>query len=153
MNKAQLKLVRSLQKARKLNSSGKIGKAVARLIKLWNRTIYACDIGITAEISDDCIFHHSGLGVVIGNSVKIGRGCQIYSNVVIGSKDIHGHNGANPVIGDYVIIGAGAIILGGITIGDNAVIGAGSVVLTDVPSNAVAVGNPAEIKRIKDEKD
>ena len=87
-------------------------KILARLIKQKNRLIYSCDIGITAEIPVDCVFHHSGLGVVIGNGVKFGNQCQIYSNVVIGSKAIHGHNGANPVIGNRVVIGTGAIILG-----------------------------------------
>jgi len=34
-------------------------------------------------------------------------------------------------------------IIGDITVGDNVVIGAGSVVTKDLPSNCVAVGNPA----------
>ena len=46
-------------------------------------------------------------------------------------------------------IGSNATILCGITIGENALIGAGSVVVKDVPSNSVVVGNPAkEIKKI-----
>ena len=94
MNKAQLHLVKSIEKARKLNTYSKIGKMLAKFIKLRNRIVYACDIGITSEIPTDCVFHHSGLGVVIGNGVKIGNRCQIYSNVVIGSRDTHGHNGS-----------------------------------------------------------
>ena len=35
----------------------------------------------------------------------------------------------------------------GVTIGDRTVIGAGSVVTKDVPSDVVAVGNPARILR------
>ena len=50
-------------------------------------------------------------------------------------------------IGNNVWIGSGAIILPGITIGDGAVIGAGAVVTKDVPAFAVAVGNPAKVKR------
>jgi len=52
-------------------------------------------------------------------------------------------------IGKNVWIGGGAIILSGVSIGDNAVIGAGSVVLKDVPSNAVAAGNPCRILKKK----
>jgi serine O-acetyltransferase len=37
-------------------------------------------------------------------------------------------------------------VLGPITIGDNVVIGANAVVLSDVPSNSVAVGVPAVVK-------
>ena len=44
-------------------------------------------------------------------------------------------------------IGSNATILCGITIGEGAVIGAGSVVVKDVPANAVAAGNPAKIIR------
>lgn len=149
MNKAQLRLVKSVFRARDLYSSGGIKGVIARIIKFRNRVIYACDIGLTAKIPTDCIFHHSGLGVVIGNGVIMGNRCQIYSNVVIGSKELHGHGGANPIIGDDVVIGAGAIILGDIRVGNNAVIGAGSVVLKDVPENAMAAGNPAEIKSMQ----
>ena len=38
----------------------------------------------------------------------------------------------------------------GIKIGDNAIIGAGSVVLNDVPANAVVAGNPAKIIKYLD---
>lgn len=48
-------------------------------------------------------------------------------------------------IGDDVFVGAGTIILPGTTIGDRVVIGAGSVVSKDIPSDSVAVGNPARI--------
>ena len=44
-----------------------------------------------------------------------------------------------------VFVGRGSIILPGISIGDNCVIGAGSVVSSSIPSNSVAVGNPARV--------
>ena len=44
-------------------------------------------------------------------------------------------------------IGGGTTILPGVTIGDNVVIGAGSVVTRDIPSNSLAVGNPARVIR------
>ena len=43
--------------------------------------------------------------------------------------------------------GAGVTVLPGVTIGDNVVIGAGSIVTKDIPSNVVAVGNPARVIR------
>lgn len=48
-------------------------------------------------------------------------------------------------IGNNVFVGASTTILPNVTIGDNVVIGAGSVVSQDIPSNSVAVGNPAKI--------
>lgn len=50
-------------------------------------------------------------------------------------------------IGKNVWLGAGVVIVPGITIGDNSVIGAGSVVVKDIPSNVVAVGNPCRVLR------
>lgn len=50
-------------------------------------------------------------------------------------------------IGRNCWIGAGTIIVPGITIGDNVVIGAGSIVTKDIPSNALAVGNPCRVLR------
>ena len=41
------------------------------------------------------------------------------------------------------------VIIGNITIGNNVTIGAGSVVVKDVPDNAVVVGNPAKIVKFK----
>lgn len=44
-----------------------------------------------------------------------------------------------------MIIGASTTVLPGVVIGDNVVVGAGSVVNRDIPSNSVAVGNPARV--------
>jgi maltose O-acetyltransferase len=48
-------------------------------------------------------------------------------------------------IGNKVFVGAGTIILPGVSIGDNVVIGAGSIVSRSIPSNTVAMGNPARV--------
>ncbi|HXY55770.1 MAG TPA: DapH/DapD/GlmU-related protein [Nitrospirota bacterium] len=50
-----------------------------------------------------------------------------------------------PVIRRGAKIGANSTILPGVVIGENALVGAGSVVVHDVPANAVVVGNPARI--------
>lgn len=51
------------------------------------------------------------------------------------------------VIHDNAWLGGGVIVLAGVTIGENSIIGAGSVVTKDIPSNVVAVGNPARVIR------
>lgn len=51
---------------------------------------------------------------------------------------------AKPItIHDNVWLGGGAIVLPGVTIGANTVVGAGAVVVRDLPSGVIAVGNPA----------
>ncbi len=51
----------------------------------------------------------------------------------------------NTYIGKNCFIGIGAIILPGVKIGDEVIIGAAAVVTKDIPSNSVAVGNPARV--------
>jgi len=62
--------------------------------------------------------------------------------VTIGNRR---EGGPVPVIGDNVEFGAYAQVLGGVRVGDNCRIGAMSVVLSDVPDGATAVGAPARI--------
>ena len=54
----------------------------------------------------------------------------------------------NIFIGDNCYIGTGVTILGPVKIGNNVTIGAGSVVVRDIPDNAVVAGNPARILRV-----
>ena len=110
--------------------------------------------------------------ILIGNDFYANVGChflghiEIGEHVMIGPKTIiwgrdHGMSTGILMkkqsyriekvrIGNDVWIGAGVIILKGVNIGDGAVIGAGSVVTKDVPINAVAVGNPARVKKFRD---
>jgi acetyltransferase-like isoleucine patch superfamily enzyme len=48
-------------------------------------------------------------------------------------------------IGHDVWVGQNALILSGVKIGNGAIIGAGAVVTKDIPSYAIAVGNPARV--------
>jgi acetyltransferase-like isoleucine patch superfamily enzyme len=50
---------------------------------------------------------------------------------------------AGPIVRKGAKIGANSTILPGIVIGANSLVGAGSVVVKDVPDNAVVAGNPA----------
>lgn len=84
-------------------------------------------------IGDDCF---------IGPNVGIYTACHSTDPVERNSRK----EWALPVtIGDNVWIGGAVTILAGVTIGDNVTIGAGSVVVKDIPSGVVAVGNPARI--------
>lgn len=56
-------------------------------------------------------------------------------------------------VGNDVWIGSGATIMSGVNISDGAVVGAMSVVASDVPPYAVAVGNPAKVIKYRFESD
>lgn len=49
------------------------------------------------------------------------------------------------MIEDNVWIGQNVVILPGVFIGKNSIIGAGAVVTKNIPSNSIAVGNPARV--------
>ena len=84
-------------------------------------------------IGDDCF---------IGPNVSIYTACHSTDPVERNSRQ----EWAKPVIiGHNVWIGGSVTILPGVTIGDNVTIGAGSVVVGDIPSNTVAVGNPCKV--------
>lgn len=53
-----------------------------------------------------------------------------------------------PEIGDDVFIGAGAKIVGPVKIGNKAVIAPNSLVMSDVPEGATAMGVPAKARRL-----
>ena len=80
----------------------------------------------------------------IVNVKKAGKNLSIRNNTTIGNKNI-GRNNECPTIGDNVIIGANVCIIGNISIGNNVTIGAGSVIVKDVPDNAIVVGNPSRV--------
>lgn len=54
-------------------------------------------------------------------------------------------------IGANCWIGTKVTVTAGVNIGDGVVIGAGSVVVNDIPDNAVVVGNPAKIIKFRGE--
>lgn len=80
----------------------------------------------------------------IGNNVTLAPRVHILAHDASTKKSL-GYTRIGIVnIGNNVFIGASSTVLPGVTIGDNVVIGAGSVVSRDIPSNSVAVGNPAK---------
>ena len=79
-------------------------------------------------------------GIVLGTR-SIGKNCTFYQCTIVGGT----HGKGIPIIGDNVVLFAGAKVVGKVTIGNNVVIGANSVVVSDIPDNAVVVGIPEEI--------
>jgi sugar O-acyltransferase (sialic acid O-acetyltransferase NeuD family) len=94
-------------------------------------------------------------GVIINPLSKIGNGVicntgSIIEHDCIVEDFVHIAPGAilcgNVVVGENTFIGAGSVVKQGISIGKNVVIGAGSVIIKDIPDNATAYGNPAQLK-------
>ena len=72
----------------------------------------------------------------IAHNVTIGRNCMIVA---------HSEISGSVVLGDNVWIAPCVTIKEGIKIGENAFIGLKSLILEDIPPDAVAYGHPAKI--------
>lgn len=127
----------------------------------WIEAPFQADIGMTTRLGDRVYINHNLVlldsgGVSIGNDVRIGPNCGIYTpqHAYDPALRAAGYERSFPVvIEDNVWIGGGVSILGGVTIGENSIIGAGSVVTRDIPANVIAVGNPCRVLRELTEED
>jgi serine O-acetyltransferase len=93
------------------------------------------------QIGPGLYIAHYG-GIWINPRATVGSDCTLAHGVTIGAPMAAA--GA-PILGDRVWIGSGAVISGRVCIGSGAVIGANSLVVSDLPENAVAIGVPARI--------
>jgi acetyltransferase-like isoleucine patch superfamily enzyme len=111
-------------------------------------------VGENSSIHPRCQLNANVSPIKIGCGVMIGPSCALYSydhgiapNMSIRKQPLQTKGGI--VIDDDVWLGFGVIVLDGVRIGKGAVVGAGSVVTHDVPDNAIAVGVPARIVKMR----
>jgi acetyltransferase-like isoleucine patch superfamily enzyme len=114
-------------------------------------SIFAVFPGGRLEIGDRTSINY-GADFAVTGLVRIGADCRIGTHVIILDNDFHelGDRSRRPVakpvtIENGVWIGNRSIVMPGVTIGANSVIGAGSVVVTDIPGDSLAMGNPARV--------
>jgi serine O-acetyltransferase len=128
---------------------------VARFISQLSRFLTGIEIHPGAKIGKNLFIDH-GMGVVIGETSKIGDNVTIYHMATLGgiAPSINSNDQRNikrhPTIEDDVVIGSGAQVLGPVTVGRCAKIGANAVITKDVPEKAVMVGIPAKNVGIAD---
>ena len=125
-------------------------KFLARLVSQWSRFWTGIEIHPGAKIGRRFVVDH-GMGIVIGETAEVGDDVLLYHGVTLGGtgKD---QGKRHPTIGNNVLIGCGAKVLGPFTVGSNSRIASNSVVLSEVPADATAVGVPARIVRIAGQK-
>ena len=136
------------------------GVRIGKGCKIWHFS----HILSGSVIGEDCSF---GQNCVVGPNVQVGHGCKVQNNVSIyegvelendvflGPSMVF-TNVNNPrafinrreefrktLLKQGASIGANVTIVCGVCIGEYAFIGAGSVIVCDVPSYALMVGNPA----------
>ena len=122
----------------------RIGLPVApRFLSHLGRNLTGIEIHPGARIASPCLIDH-GMGVVIGETAKIGRRCHLHQGVTLGGTSTM-RTQRHPMFGDDVLVGAGASIIGAINIGNGARIGAGAVVVSNVPQYSTVVGVPGHV--------
>lgn len=111
-------------------------------------------LGPEAEIELGDNVGASGAVIAAMSKVSIGDNVMVGAFTTIADTDFHNPNPysreervpARPVvIEENVFLGMNCTILKGVHIGKNAVIGANSVVVGNIPENAVAMGNPCKM--------
>lgn len=128
---------------------GSLGEAVTVMPPL--RCDYGDQVTVGARtfINYDCVMLSSA-------AIEIGESCQIAPRVQLLTathpidprKRRDSWEYAKPIkLGDNIWLGGGVIVCPGVTIGDNTVVGAGAVVTRDLPSDVIAIGNPARVHR------
>lgn len=93
--------------------------------------------------------YHAGSYTHVGPNVRIGKNSTFVSGVVFGNKT-EAEDNRPVVVGDNCYFGNNVTILGPVRIGNNVTVGAHAVVTKDIPDNAVVVGVPAKIIKIKE---
>jgi len=128
-----------------------VGKFVSVCGRGWIYGRGRLHVGDHTWLSPGVVFYtHVNAPIVIGKNCDIGAAVEL----VTGGHEIGavsrraGQGTAKPItINDGCWIGSGSRILGGVTIGSGAVVAAGSVVIRDVPHNAMVAGVPAVVKK------
>lgn len=134
---------------------GKTGENVHIEPDFW------CDYGYNISVGENFYANHGLVildagGVTFGDNVFIAPSCGFHTSghPIDYERRNKGYEYAYPIkVGNNVWIGAGVQVMPGVTIGDNVVIGGGSVVVKDIPSDSVAVGNPCKVLRAITEED
>jgi serine O-acetyltransferase len=123
---------------------------LGRFISHMGRVLTGIEIHPAAKIGHRFFIDH-GMGVVIGETTEIGDDVVLYQGVTLGAGTA-ARMGAqtrgrkrHPTLGNGVIVGSGAEVQGNVFIGDNVRVASGSIVLKDVPANAVVVGVPGRV--------
>ena len=113
-----------------------------KLLKPFCEVVTGIELPCEVKLGKRFRIDHFG-GIIISGDATFGDDCVIRNGVTVGLR----HTGlrGSPTLGNRVDIGAGAKLLGPILIGDDVLIGANAVVITNVPSNSIAVGVPARV--------
>ncbi|MGZ6142627.1 MAG: serine O-acetyltransferase [Myxococcales bacterium] len=120
-----------------------LGWFAYRISEVGLGVLTTISIDVDAEIAPGFYLGHF-VSVRIGPGVRIGRNCSVSQMCTLEGTGRDAAANA-PMLGECVYLGSGAKIIGKVRVGDGAMIGANSVVVENVPANAVVIGNPGVV--------
>lgn len=106
-------------------------------------------IGEHVFINSCCVFIDGGT-ITIGDNTLLGPHCQLLATnhpLDYIARRKPQERGLPITIGNDCWLGGNVTVCPGVTIGDRTIIAAGSVVKHDMPSDCLAAGNPATVRR------
>lgn len=113
---------------------------------------FHCDHEHGIKLGENLFINYNGTMldaglITIGSNTQVGPNCQFLT-------PNHPIERCSPItIGEDCWLGGGVTVCPGVTIGDRCIIGARSVVVKDIHSDSVAVGNPCKVIRKITESD
>jgi serine O-acetyltransferase len=126
-----------------------LGAAAYGALSTGLRFVSGIELNREATVGSDLHLVH-GWNVKVHPSTVLGDRVGLMHDVTLGTTP---ERPFAPKIGNDVFIGAGARVLGDVTVGDGARIAANSLVLSDVPPGATAIGVPARVLRYNGRSD
>lgn len=128
----------------------------------WERVISIVDpsafVSRTAVIGRGCVIYphgYIGANAVLGDRVFMLAGCTVNHDDVIGNNTALTSGvtlAGSVVVGNGCYMGQNCTVRQFLHIGEGSTVGMGAVVVKDVPPNAVMVGNPARILRMREQE-
>jgi len=134
-------------------------KVVDRIHKILPEFNFISVIHPTATVGKDV---HIGKGTVLMPGAVVNANSSVGDYCIVNTNSSLGHDGkmetfsslasgvclgGNCYLGRFSAISLGAKVIENITVFEHTVVGAGSLVLSDLPSNVVAYGSPAKVIR------
>ncbi|WP_089155512.1 serine O-acetyltransferase [Micromonospora sp. NBS 11-29] len=124
----------------------------SRMLYFLNVVMFGADLAPGARVGPGlCLPHPVGTGW--GSGLTVGEGVIMTGAVRFGTAAAQDESRmGQPTVGDHVVLLDGAKAMGPVVIGDRAVVAANALVLHDVPPDAIVVGQPARVVKMRHER-